>query len=215
MIEHVSAHTDTKNELYALRFGSILPYTLITAPRIIMKRKSLALAISAAVISVYAWLSFSNPDLNEYQQSVLSVIADREADRLAAADRRAVEQEAALLAAQFMAVRYDPHQLDADVIRRNHPLLGSALLNLNQSSGGPLTEKLSALKEQALKRVETTREAMRYSWLVDLTRHTTHNSYGPLSYFSTCLKNMTLSYIGIARRFYERSDNDCGTIVPS
>jgi hypothetical protein len=175
------------------------------------------LACTAGTIAlvVYASLSFLNPNLNDYQQSVLTVVADREAERLAAADRRALEQEATNLTSQFLAVRYDPRLLDAAVIQRNHPLLGAALSNLHKPSRGTLTEKLSALKEQAVKRIETTREAMRYSWLVELTSHTKRNSYGAWSYFSTCLEKRTLSYFGIAGRFYELSDSDCGTIALS
>jgi hypothetical protein len=43
---------------------------------------------------------------------LLTVVADREAERLSAADRRALEQETIQLDPQFMAVRYDPRLLD-------------------------------------------------------------------------------------------------------
>jgi hypothetical protein len=180
-----------------------------------MNGKLFLFSSAAVALSTYFSLTFFNPNLNDYQQSVLAVVANLEAERLASRDRRALEQEAANLTSQFLAVRYDPRRLDAAVIQKNHPLLGNAFSNPHEPSHGTLTERLSFFKEQALKRIETTRETMRHGWLVDLTRHTKRNSYGAWSHFSTCLKDRTLSYIGIAGRFYERTEHDCSTADPS
>ncbi|MGH7232749.1 MAG: hypothetical protein ACREJU_15535 [Nitrospiraceae bacterium] len=176
-----------------------------------MSWKLIVLAGGALALAAYASLSFLNPTLAGYQQAILISLADQEAERFAVADRRAIEQEAARLTSQFVAVRYDARQLDAATIQRNHPLLGAALSHQNQSSGRTLTENLAISKEHALKRVVVTRNAMRYSILVDLTTHTTRISYRLWSYFSTCHEKKALAYTGVAGRFYERADHECAT----
>jgi hypothetical protein len=157
----------------------------------------------------YVSLTLLNPTLSDYQRSILVSAAEQEAERFAAADRRAIEQEAIRLTSEFVAARYNPHLLDAARIERNHPILGASLSRQNESEGRTLTENLSISKEQALRRVAATREAMRSGILVDLTVRTKRLSYGIWSNYSTCLEKMALSYTGIAGRFYERTENDC------
>jgi hypothetical protein len=168
-------------------------------------------ALISCTITALSYISLTllNPTLTDYQQSVLVSTSEQEAERFAAADRRAIEQEASRLTSEFVAARYNPHQLDAARIQRNHPILGASLSHQNQSEGRTLTENLLISKEQALRRVAVTREAMRSGILVDLTVRTKRLSYGIWSNYSTCLEKKTLSYTGIAGRFYERTENDC------
>jgi hypothetical protein len=176
-----------------------------------MSVKVFGLVAGSITALSYVGLTLLNPTLSDYQQSVLVASAEQEAERFAAADRRAIEQEVARLTSEFVAARYNPHQLDAARIQRNHPILGASLSRQNESEGRTLTENLSISKEQALRRVAVTREAMRSGILVDLTAHTKRLSYGIWSNYSTCLEKKTLSYTGIAGRFYERTENDCQT----
>ena len=179
-----------------------------------MKAKSACLMTGLLFSLLGPSLYFMNPNLVDYQQSILVSLADHEADMLAAADRRAIEAEAAMLTSRFIAARYDLRRLDIAVLRENHPLLGPALPHQHESSGKTLTETLSMLKERAIQRTLITREAMRYGILVELTSHTKRRSYGIWSNFSTCLGHKIFSYWGVAGRFYARTDHDCAAADP-
>ena len=168
-------------------------------------------AISIGITLIYSTLTFLNPTLIEYQGAILAPLAEEEAERLAAADRRVVEQEAARLSSQFTAVHYDSRKLDAAWILKHHPILGASFVHQAGSEGKTLTENLLIAKRQALRRIETTRETIRYGLLVDLTAHSNRRSHGTWSEFSTCLKTLALSYTGLAGQFYAKSEHACET----
>jgi hypothetical protein len=155
-----------------------------------------------------------NPSLADYRADILTTLALQEADRAAAGDRRAIEQEAARLASEFAAVHYDPAKLDAARVRRFHPLLGAALVEHAQMNGKTLTETLALSKEHALRRIAATQETMRYGILVKLDAATSRVSYGLWSVYSTCLDRAAFAYTGVAGRFYPRAFHDCGTRRP-
>lgn len=86
-----------------------------------------AAAGGSAVLVICAGLALSNPSLPRYQKSILMPLAELEAEKLAQADRRAIEQEAAKIYSIFASVHYDAHKLDAATLRDNHPWLGASI----------------------------------------------------------------------------------------
>ena len=170
----------------------------------------IAAAVGCSVVLVIcAGLALSNPTLPQYRTSILTPLAELEAEKLAQADRRAIEQEAAKIYAAFASVQYDAHKLDAALLRENHPLLGASLANQNETEGRTFTEILALSKQRALSRVDLIRETVLYEVLAKLSIHTTRTSHGLWSTFATCGVGKALTYTGIAGRFYEETEHNC------
>jgi hypothetical protein len=174
-----------------------------------MNWKTFSLFLGCVVGISSFGLALSNPTLSLFRDAVLTTRAAEEADRISAADRHAIEREAARLASEFASVNHDPARLDASMIRTNHPLLGAALAHQNPSDGRTLTENLSRSKDHALRRVAAMHETLRSGILVELDAHTTRSSYGLWSVYSICLEKWAFSYTGIAGHFYPRTLSDC------
>jgi hypothetical protein len=160
-------------------------------------------------------LSYSNPTFADYRKTILTRVANNEAERFAAADRRAIEHEAVRLTSQFAAVQYDPAKLDAARIQSNHPRLGASLIHRTGTSARTLTETLALSKDHALRRVEATREVIHYALLAKLGTQTARVSYGVWSVYTTCADKLAFSYIGLAGRFFERTDRTPSTCPPT
>ena len=157
-------------------------------------------------------LALTNPTAVHYRQAVLVPLANQEADRLAAEERRLLERELASLQSHLVAVNYEGSKLDAARLRRQYPLLGPSFAPSDDPGHGTLHERLGRSREQILKRIETTREAMYYSHLVALATQTVRTSYGLWSVFDTCTQRIPLSYLGIAGRFEPRPASRCPTV---
>jgi len=159
-------------------------------------------------------LALTNPTAIDYRQAILIPLAQQEADRLAAEERRLLDRELASLQAHLLAVNYEGSQLDAARLRRQYPLLGPSFASSDDPGRATLHERLGQSREQILKRIETTREAMYYSHLVTLAQQTARTSYGLWSEFATCTKRFPIGYIGLAGRFNPRSASSCSTVGP-
>lgn len=170
-------------------------------------------SIIALAAVIYIGLTLYNPPLADYQLAILSTLADQQSERSAATDRLAIEAEAARLMSLFVAAQYNLSRLDTLRVQSEYPLFGKHLTAITQSSTRSLTETLSHIKEQALNRVLVTHHAIRSSIIADLMAHTERDSYGVWSTFSTCTEKIALSYIGLAGKFYERSQHACQAAV--
>ena len=178
-----------------------------------MSWKWILLSCSGLVgIIVMLGLALTNPTALHYRQAVLVPMAQQEADRLAAEERRLLDRELTALQSHLVAVNYEGSKLDAARLRRQYPLLGPAFAPFDDPGHGTLHERLSRSKEQILTRIETTREAMYYSHLVALATQTARTSYGLWSVFETCTERMAVSYVGIAGRFDARPSSTCRPI---
>ena len=174
-----------------------------------MHWKMAAVAGGSVLLVICAGIALSNPTLPQYRQSILTPLAELEAERLAQADRRAIEQEAAKIYAEFTSVHYDAHKLDAAILQKNHPLLGPSLAHQNEAEGRTFTEILALSKQRALSRADLTHTIILSRTLTDLTTHTTRTSHGLWSTFATCGAGKALSYTGVAGMFYEQTENTC------
>ena len=173
----------------------------------------LIVLLCLALIGLAAFgLALTNPTAIDYRQAVLVPLAQQEADRLAAEERRLLDRELASLRAHLLAVNYEGSRLDAARLRRQYPLLGPSFSSSDDAGGITLHERLGQSREQTVKRIETTREAMYYSHLVTLAQQTTRTSYGLWSEFVTCTKRFPIAYIGLAGRFNPRSPSSCSTV---
>ena len=159
-------------------------------------------------------LALTNPTALHYRHAVLIPLAQQEADRRAAEERRLLDRELAALQSHLLAVNYEGSQLDAARLRRQYPLLGPSFAPSNDPGHGTLHERLGRSREQILKRIETTREAMYYAHLVALAQQTARTSYGLWSIFQTCTERMGLSYLGVAGRFDPRPTSTCQPVRP-
>ena len=68
---------------------------------------------SLALIGLVGRIGVDQSDGHRIPQAVLVPLAQQEADRLAAEDRRVLDRELASLQAQLLAVNYEGSQLDA------------------------------------------------------------------------------------------------------
>jgi len=171
--------------------------------------KRAAAAGGGVVLVICAGMALSNPTLPQYRNSILTPLAELEAEKLVQADRRAIEQEAAKIYAAFASVHYDARKLDAAILQNNHPLIGASLPPQNETEGRTFTEILALAKQRALSRVDFTRNIMSSEALRDLTIHTTRTSHGLWSTFATCGAGKALSYTGVAGMFYEQTESNC------
>ena len=136
-------------------------------------------------------------------------LAELEAEKLAQADRRAIEQEEAKISAAFASVHFDAHKLDAAVLQNNSPWLGPWLANQNETEGRTFPEILALSKQHALSRVELVRKTVSYEVVAKLNTHTTRTSHGLWSTFATCGAGKALTYTGVAGMFYEQPESTC------
>ena len=174
-----------------------------------MHWKMAAAAGGSVVLVICAGMALSNPTLPQYRNSILTPLAELEAEKLVQADRRAIEQEAAKINAAFASVHYDAHKLDAAILQNNHPLIGASLPHQNETEGRTFTEILALAKQRALSRVDFTRTIILSEALRDLTIRTTRTSHGLWSTFATCGAGKALSYTGAAGMFFEQSESNC------
>lgn len=174
-----------------------------------MRWKMAAAAGGCVLLVICVGMALSNPTLPQYRQSILTPLAEREAEKLVQADRRAIEQEAVKIYAEFASVHYDAHRLDAAVLKEHHPLLGPWLVHQNEAEGRTFPEMIALSKQRALSRVDFTRHIVSSGALGDLTIGTTRTSYGLWSTFSTCMAGKALSYTGVAGTFYEQPESTC------
>ena len=174
-----------------------------------MHWKMAAAAGGSVVLVICAGMALSNPTLPQYRKSILTPLAELEAEKLVQADRRAIEQEAAKIYAEFASVRYDAHKLDAAILKEHLPLLGPWLAHQNEAEGRTFTEMIALSKQRALSRVDFTRNIILSGALGDLTTHTTRTSHGLWSTFATCRAGKALSYSGVAGTFYEQPESNC------
>lgn len=174
-----------------------------------MHWKVAAAAGGSVVLVICAGMALSNPTLPQYRKSILTPLAELEAEKLAQADRRAIEQEAAKIYSEFRSVSYDAHKLDAAILKENHPMLGAWLAHQNETEGRPFAEILALAKQRALSRVDLTRTIVLSGALGDLTIRTTRTSYGLWSTFATCGVGKALNYTGVAGTFYEQPESNC------
>jgi hypothetical protein len=166
-----------------------------------------------ALIGLAAFgLALTNPTAIDYRQAVLVPLAQQEANRLAAEERRLLDRELASLQAHLLAINYEGNQLDVARLRRQYPLLGPSFASSDDPGRATLHERLGQSREKILKRIETTREAMYYSHLVTLAHQTARTSYGLWSEFVTCTKRSPVAYIGLAGRFNPRPPSSCSTV---
>lgn len=168
-----------------------------------------AAAGGSGVVVICVGLALSNPTLPEYQGSILTPLAELEAENLAQADRRAIEQEAAKISALFAAVHYDAHQLDATILQNNHPWLGALITHQDATEGRTFPESLTLAKQRAFSKVDLLRQTVFHEVLEKLTTHTTRTSHGLWSTFATCRAGKALSHTGVAGMFFERSESHC------
>ncbi|MGH7206853.1 MAG: hypothetical protein ACREI2_11670 [Nitrospiraceae bacterium] len=180
-----------------------------------MHWKMAAAAGGSVVLVICAGMALSNPTLPQYRQSILTPLAELEAEKLAQADRRAIEQEAAKIYAEFASVHYDAHKLDAAILQKNHPLLGAWLPHQNETESRTFPEILALSKQRALSRVDLIRKTVFYEVLTKLTTHTTRTSHGLWSTFATCGAGKALSYTAVAGTFYEQTENNCPVKGPA
>lgn len=152
-------------------------------------------------------LMWANPSVGQYRRTILTNAAQQEAERVASAEQRAIEREAASLDAHLAGVHYEGSRLDRLAIQHQYPLLGALLIGADLE--GSLRERLARVKEQALQRVSLTRETILYHTLADLTGHSHRTSYGLWSVYSTCHDTIRFAYLGIAGHFHERSAVSC------
>jgi hypothetical protein len=171
--------------------------------------RTVAVASGAVVVVVCGGLALSNPSLARYQNLVLSPLAEVEAQKLAQADRRAIEQEAARINAIFASVHYDPHKIDAATLQETHPWLGKLLVNQDKAAGQTFPESLELAKQRAFAQVDLMHKVVFHEVLEQFTVHTTRTSYGLWSTFTTCGAGKTLRYTGVVRAFYEQTDSHC------
>jgi len=168
-----------------------------------------AAAGGSVALIICAGMALSNPTLPQYRKSILTPLAELEAEKLAQADRRAIEQEAAKIYAEFASVHYDAHKLDAAILKERHPLLGPWLVHQNEAEGRTFPEMIALSKQRALSRVDFTRHIVSSGALGDLTIGTTRMSHGLWSTFATCTAGKALIYTGVAGMFYEQPESTC------
>jgi len=171
--------------------------------------KRVAAASGGVALVICAGLALSNPTLPQYRNSILTPLAELEAEKLAQPDRRAIEQEAAKINAAFASVQYDAHKLDAAMLQNIHPWLGPWLVNQNETQGRTFPEILALAKQRALSRVDLVRKTVSYEVVAKLNSYTTRTSHGLWSTFSTCGAGKALNYTGVAGMFYEQPENTC------
>lgn len=169
----------------------------------------IAAACGSVVLVICAGMALSNPTLPQYRQSILTPLAEREAEKLVQADRRAIEQEAAKIYAAYASVQYDAHKLDAAILKERHPLLGPWLAHQNEAEGRTFPEMITLSKQRALSRVDFTHHIVSSGALGDLTIGTTRTSYGLWSSFSTCMAGKAINYTGVAGMFYDQPESTC------
>ena len=175
-----------------------------------MSLKILLSAFAGLVIVICVGLAISNPGLAQFRQTILTGMAEQEANRQEQTERQAIEREAASMESFFSAARYEGSRLDALTIQRQYPRLGVSLANEHLGTqGASLSERLAHIKQRALQRIAVTRETTRYSLVADLSNHTTRLSYGLWSRYSTCNNNRLHTYVGIAGQFYEDDSGAC------
>jgi len=171
--------------------------------------KRVAAACGSVLLVICAGMALSNPTLPQYRKSILTPLAELEAEKLVQADRRAIEREAAKIYAEFASVHYDAHKLDAAILKERHPLLGPWLVHQNEAEDRPFTEMIALSKQRAISRVDFTRQIVSSGALGDLTIGTTRTSYGLWSTFATCTAGKALIYTGVAGMFYEQPESTC------
>ncbi len=168
-----------------------------------------AAAGGSVVLVICAGMALSNPSLPQYQKSILTPLAELEAEKLAQGDRRAIEQEAAMIYTIFASVHYDAHRLDAATLQNNHPWLGASIAHQDKAEGRTFKESLELAKQRAFSKVDLLRQTVFHEVLEKLTTHTTRTSHGLWSTFATCGAEKTLSYTGVVGTFYERPESLC------
>ncbi len=174
-----------------------------------MRWRMVAAACGSVVLVICAGLALSNPSLPRYQKSILTPLAELEAEKLAEGDRRAIEQEAAMISSIFASVHYDAHKLDAATLQNNHPWLGASIAHQNEAEGRTFAESLALAKQRAFSQVDLLRRTVFHEVLEKVTTHTTRTSHGLWSTFATCGAGKALSYTGVAGTFYERPESGC------
>jgi len=177
-----------------------------------MNWKLLLLSMLAVIGLAALGLALTNPTAVEYRHAVLVPIAQQEADRLAAEERRLLDRELASFQSHLLAVNYEGSKLDAARLRRQYPLLGPSFVSSDDPGRATLHERLGQSRDHILKRIETTREAMYYSHLVTLANQTTRTSYGLWSVFATCTERFPTSSLGLAGRFRPQPATTCATV---
>ena len=168
-----------------------------------------AAAGGSVVLVICTGMALSNPSLPRFQKSILTPLAELEAEKLAQADRRAIEQEAAKIYSIFASVHYDAHKLDAATLQDNHPWLGASIAHQNEAEGRTFAESLALAKQRALSQVDLMHKIVFHEVLEKLTTHTTRTSYGLWSTFATCGAGRALSYRGVAGTFFEQPERNC------
>jgi hypothetical protein len=175
-----------------------------------MNLKILLSAVIGLVIVISIGLAISNPTLAQFRQTILTGVAEQEANRQEQIERQAIEREAASMESYFSAAHYEGSRLDALTIQTQYPRLGASLASQHPGTqGASLSERLAHIKQRALQRITVTRETTLYSLLADLSIHTTRLSYGLWSRFTTCNNNRLHTYLGIAGQFYEDNAGTC------
>jgi hypothetical protein len=174
-----------------------------------MDWKLVAAAACGVVLVVCAGLALSNPTLSQYKNSVLTPLAELEAEKLAQVDRRAVEQEAATIQAAYDSLHFDIHQVNAAAFTEHYPLLGGSLTNPTETAGRTFPEALAHAKERALSRVDIVRTEVLAEVFARLDTHSTRTSHGLWSTFATCGAGRPLSYRGVAWMFSEQTEHTC------
>jgi len=174
-----------------------------------MRWRMVAAACGGVVLVICAGLALSNPSLPRYQNSILTPLAQLEAEKLAQADRHAIEKEAAMIYSIFASVHYDAHKLDAATLGDNHPWLGASIAHQNEAEGRTFAESLALAKQRAFSQVDLIRQTVFHEVLEKLTTHTTRTSHGLWSTFATCGAGRALSYTGVAGTFVEQPQSNC------
>jgi len=176
--------------------------------------RMVAAAVSGTVVVICGGLALSNPTLSHYRESILSPLAELEAEKLAQGDRRAIEQEAARINAIFASVHYDAHQIDAATLQESHPWLGASIAHQDKAEGRTFHESLELAKQRAFAKVDLLKKVVSLEVLEKLHNHSMRTSYGLWSTFTTCGAGQSRSYTGVAWMFFEQPDSHCPPHAP-
>lgn len=164
-------------------------------------RSVVVLAGLALVVCCLAMACTMNPGTSEYRRAVLLPYAKTVVAKWVQADRQVIEEQAAT----GLAAYHHHRVVHADGVKlallKTVPGLRMELTTKTGGGDGDVPARLSIWKHQAMIHITLGQDSAEQSLTANLAFHTTRQSYGLASVFTTCEGKSALRYIGFGGRF--------------